>query len=262
VSEDDPISDDALTARLRVYQRVRGHRYSIDDVATAWEAARERPLADSACDLGCGIGSVLLMVADRLPQARMVGIEAQEISFQLARRNVERNDLEHRVELICGDLREVTQELGRVFPLVTGTPPYFDPKKASPSTDSQRTYARIEMRGGLEDYVAAGAKVLAPGGVLVVCGDAQRPERAREGARRAGLYLRSSREIVPRRGKHALFAIWTFTREPGEHDEREPLVLREADGARTEVAHQLREFFGLQPSRSEEASPPTRIRRR
>jgi len=40
---DDPLTDDALTGAYRVWQRKRGHRYSIDDVLTAHEACVARP---------------------------------------------------------------------------------------------------------------------------------------------------------------------------------------------------------------------------
>lgn len=259
------LSDDAIAGSWRIWQRVRGHRYSIDDVATAREALLERPGARSAIDLGCGIGSVLLMLAYKLPEARVVGVEAQAISFELARRNVARNlpPGDSRVTLIRGDLREVTRTLGERFELVTGTPPYFDPRKSSPSTDSQRTYARIEMRGGIEDYLAAGARVLAPGGRMVVCGDAKRPDRAIAGAAAAGLALVAQRDVVPRDGKDALFAIWTLARAD-EHDapmeRRPPIVARTAGGARTEDAHALRRFFDLPVNEDEAASPQLRAR--
>src|SRR5690606_3840307 len=143
-------------------------------------------------DLGCGIGSVLLMVAHKLPSdAQIAGIEAQAQSFALATRNVERNGEApaRRVRPVHGDLRTpaLNAALGGPFDLVTGTPPYLPPGRGSPSTDAQRTYARLEMRGGVEDYLAAAARVLAPGGRFVVCCDARRPQRALEGGLAAGL---------------------------------------------------------------------------
>src|SRR3954447_20849642 len=61
------LSHDAITASFRIWQRVRGHRYSLDDVLTAWEAAEAAPTAQRCLELGSGIGSVLLMLAYKLP---------------------------------------------------------------------------------------------------------------------------------------------------------------------------------------------------
>lgn len=254
------LTDDALTGPFRVWQRRRGHRYSLDDVATAWEAARARPEARRYADLGCGIASVLLMVTYKLPaDARVVGVEAQAQSLHLARRNVERNGLSDRVTLLHGDLRETRLEGG--FELVTGTPPYLPPDQATPSTDAQRAYARLELRGGVEDYLRAAAPLLAPGGRFVVCCDARRPERALEGGRAVGLAAVRQRDVVPRAGhKGPLFTVWTFARadESPSLSVEPPLIARDEHGARTEAAHALRRFFDLSVNEAEPASPGAR----
>lgn len=256
------LTDDALAGPFRVWQRRRGHRYSLDDVATAWEAARAKPDARRYADLGCGLGSVLLMVAYKLgPDARVSGIEAQEQSVRLARENVARNGLAERVRLVHGDLRspELFEMLGGPFDLVTGTPPYLPPDRGSPSTDAQRTYARLEMRGGVEDYLSAAAPILAPGGMVVVCCDARRPERAIEGGARAGLAPVRKRDVLPRAGhKGALFTVWTFARSEDALVVEPPLVARDEGGGRTEAAHALRRFFDLPVNEAEPPSPGKR----
>jgi SAM-dependent methyltransferase len=159
-------------------------------------------------DLGCGIGSVLLMVADRLPDARFVGVEAQAVSFALATKNVTRNGVGDRVTLIHGDFREPLA-LDR-FDLVTGTPPYQPSGTATPSPDEQRTYARIKMRGGVEAYLEAGSRALADDGVFVVCADARRPERVLDVAPKHGLRVVRRRDVIPRATRDALFTVWTL----------------------------------------------------
>lgn len=269
---DDPLTDDALTRDFRVWQRARGHRYSLDDVLTAHEALRwleesalrgGRALHD-ACDLGCGLGSVLLMIAWARPELAMVGVEAQDVSFELARRNVARNDVETRVRLVHGDLREpatrrralaLADERARPggvddfrFDLVTGTPPYVPPGRSTPSPDSQKAHARVELRGGIEDYLAAASELVAPEGVVVICGDARFPERAFRGAERVGLHVRRQRDARPRAGRAPLFSVWTFTREPGPFEHALDFVARDDEGHRTEAYFALRTAFGLPPS--------------
>ncbi|HJL04153.1 MAG TPA: methyltransferase [Polyangiaceae bacterium LLY-WYZ-15_(1-7)] len=255
---DDPLTDDALTGGFRLWQRKRGHRYSLDDVLTAWEAARwaleaaaaGRPVR-RACDLGCGIGSVLLMLAYKLPEARFEAIEAQEISFGLAQRNVARNGCGERIRLHQGDLRcsGIQTRLGGGFDLVTGTPPYMPPGTSTPSPDPQRAYARVELRGGVEDYLAAAGQLVAPNGRVVVCCDARTPARAVEGGRRAGLRPLRKRDAVPRAGRAPLFTVWTFAREDdvaaGARSDVLPFVARDEDGQRSEAYFAVRAFFDL-----------------
>lgn len=242
----DELTSDAITATFRLIQRRRGHRFSVDDLATAWEAVQAAPEADSFLDLGCGVGSVLLMVAWRLPAACGFGVEAQDVSMELARRNVRENGLAERVRLLHGDLREVTHDWPhRRCALVTGTPPYLPLGTASASPDLQRAAARIELRGGVEDYLAAAARVLSPEGVVVVCSDGRAPERVVRGAAAAALVPARRLDVVPKAGRPPLFSVWTCAfaaRGPLRHD---TLVMRDERGDRTPASEAMRRAFGL-----------------
>lgn len=262
------LTDDALTGSFRVFQRRRGHRYSLDDTLTAWEAACLCPEARRVVDLGCGLGSVLLMLAYKLPGASLIGVEAQAQSFALARGNVARNGVAARVTLHHADLRDpdLWTAVGGGHDLVTGTPPYQPPGQGTVSPDSQRAHARVELRGGIEDYLRAAAQLLSPDGRVVVCGDARTPERAAAGGRAAGLQMLSERRVWPAaRYKHPLFSVWTFARRgavPADQPvaRRPDWVARDQAGGRTEDALALRRFFDLDIDRHEPNSPRLRSR--
>jgi tRNA1(Val) A37 N6-methylase TrmN6 len=57
----DAVSRDSLAGGWRIYQLRRGHRFSADDLLTAWAAVEARPEARTLLDLGAGIGSVGLV---------------------------------------------------------------------------------------------------------------------------------------------------------------------------------------------------------
>ena len=268
--ETDEITDDAVAGPLRVFQRRGGHRYSLDDTLVAWVAARARPDATRVLDLGCGIGSVLLMLAYKLPRARLLGIEALDMSFQLALRNVARNALGERVQVAFGDLRDThvvdDARAGQVFDLVTGTPPYQPPGTATPSPDPQRAHARMELRGGVEDYLRAASRVLAPGGLVVVCGDARTPERVERTSRELGLVPVQQLDVVPRAtDASALFTVWSLEHAAANATpagRAEIFLARDVSGARTEDARAVRRFFDLPLPDDEAPSPRTRPRSR
>src|SRR5688500_9280847 len=65
---------DALSGHFRIFQLENGHRFSTDDILTAWYGTTWAPTVRTALDLGSGIGTVALVAAWRLPAARFVTV--------------------------------------------------------------------------------------------------------------------------------------------------------------------------------------------
>jgi tRNA1Val (adenine37-N6)-methyltransferase len=244
---------DYICGDYRIFQYAKGHRYSTDDVVTAWYATQCAPRVERACDLGSGIGSVALIVAWRLPAARMVTVEAQEISIALARKTVRYNGLEDRFTLVHSDLR--TFETAERFDLVTGSPPYFPPGTASAAEHPQAVPARIEVRGTVADYARAAARLLAPAGLFAFVFPFAQLARAEEAVRDAGLALIRRREVVFKEGEAPLISLFAASRAEdlppsilarGPFVEP-PLVIRRADGQVSEEYAMVRMSFGFPP---------------
>jgi tRNA1Val (adenine37-N6)-methyltransferase len=245
------LSHDAIAGTYRIWQRRAGHRYSLDDVLTAWEAAHAVPHARQCLELGTGIGSVLLMLAYALPDARFHAVEAQRNSFALLTRNVADNDLTSRVHLHHADLRSWLPPADVAFDLITGTPPYVLPGTATPAADSQKAFCRQEWRGGVEGYLAAAKPVLSPHGKVVICADARTPARVYRAAEALDLTLLSQRDVVPRAAqKSALFSVFVLCHKHATLAEREYLTwyARDTEGQRTADYHAVRSFFGMPES--------------
>ena len=254
----EPLTLDALTTGVSVFQRRKGHRFSSDDTVTAWVALQVCPKPANVLDLGCGLGSVLLHIGWSVPRCRLTGIEAQAVSFALLRRNIAHNGFASRVLAIHGDLRDpdhVTQ-LGRRFDLITGTPPYFPCDTATGALDEQRAYARIEYRGGVEAYMAAAARLLADDGWFVMCGDADASGRVAVSADQLGLAVLRHVVVLPRAARPPLFSVWAMRRGPATMPLVEQrLTLRDEAGERTDDAKMLRAFSGF----SEGATAQTEV---
>ena len=117
---------DAISGHFRLFQFRTGHRFSTDDVLTAWYGTSWCPSARTVLDLGSGIGSVGMIAAWRLPGARFVTIEAQDESVRLARKSAAYNGLGECYEIRHGDFRDDTAlRPDEKFDLVLGSPPYF-----------------------------------------------------------------------------------------------------------------------------------------
>jgi predicted RNA methylase len=140
---------DALCGNYRIFQFARGQRFTTDDVLSAWYATQWAPRVERAADLGSGIGSIALMVAWRLPGARIVTVEIQECSAELARRSVRYNGLDDRVRVVEGDLRDPAALAGEEpFDLVTASPPYFTDNTVSEASHEQAVTAVFHASRG------------------------------------------------------------------------------------------------------------------
>lgn len=239
-----------LTGEWRLFQKQRGHRWSLDDLVTAWVAARhgESLGATRALDLGCGLGSVLLMVAWRLVDADVTGLEAQADRAAMGRRSIRFNGVEARCRILDGDLRDASAlPEGARFELITGTPPYFPRGTGTESALPHAMPCRFEARGGVEDYLLAASRWLAEAGRVVLCSAALEADRIRPAADAAGLHVLEHLVVVPREGKAPLVMVDVFGREASARSE-ETLIVRDARGQWTPAFSALRAAMGMPPT--------------
>lgn len=243
--DDAQVSLDRLAGDWQIYQLRRGHRFSADDMFTAWMAANVAPESRSLCDIGAGIGSVGLMTLWRMRgEATLVAIEAQTVSHRLMQRSVLHNGLGARVSMRIGDLRDVSAipETDH-FDLVTGSPPYIPLGKGVVSPVAQRAACRMELRGTIADYAVTAARIMKPNGWFVVCFAAADP-RGVAGIREAGLHLRVRQDVIFRGGQSPLISLFAATRTEGSFEHRRDFAIRGPDGEWTEQYHDLREEMG------------------
>jgi tRNA1(Val) A37 N6-methylase TrmN6 len=253
VEPDDGETLDYICGHFKIFQYASGHRFSTDDVLTAWYATQWAPTVSRAADLGSGIGSVALAVAWRLPGTTICTVEAQSISVRLARKSVRYNGLESRVRVLEGDLRDpaiLANE--QPFDLVTGSPPYFPPGTAVEAEHPQAVPARIEVRGTVADYAAAAARILAPGGVFAFVFPYAQRGRAEGAVAENGLVVVRRRDVVFKEGEPPMLSLFAAHRvadlppDPPMWVEP-PLTIRQLDGSMHPEYRAVRLSFGFPP---------------
>lgn len=206
---------DAISGHFRLFQLRDGHRFSTDDILAAWYGTTWCPTAQTALDLGSGIGTVGMICAWRLPGARFVTVEAQPDSVVLARKSARYNGLTARYEIREGDFREANLfRAGEKFDLITGSPPYFPLDAGVKSEHPQKLACRFELRGTIADYCGTAAKHLAAGGFFacVFPNDPAQLLRVEAGAQAAGLVIVRKRPVVFREGELPLVALFGMMR--------------------------------------------------
>ena len=249
---------DAISGHFRIFQLAGGHRFSTDDVLTAWYGTSWCATARTVLDLGSGIGSVGMIAAWRLPGARFVTVEAQAESVHLAQKSAAWNGLADRYEIRCGDFREdgVVKSSER-FDLVLASPPYFAPGGGIHGDHPQKVACRFEMRGDIADYCAVAARHLDAGGTFACVfpvSPVEQHERLQRAAREAGLAIVRWRPVELKEGEAALLGLFAMSRA-GDLPEsmraatwtEPPLVIRRRDGSVHPEYAAVKLAFGFPP---------------
>ena len=230
---------DAISGHFRIFQLRDGHRFSTDDVLTAWYGTAWVPSASRVLDLGSGIGSVGMIAAWRLPGARVVTIEAQEQSVALARKSAEYNGLPGRYDIRHADFREPgALASDERFDLVLGSPPYFPLGTGIQGDHPQKVACRFELRGDISDYARVAAAHLAAGGVFACVFPEEGRSRVEAAAGGAELAIVRRRPVVFREGEPPLVGVYVMMRRTDLPEPvrlrtwvEPPLVIRAADGS-------------------------------
>jgi len=232
---------DAISGYFRIFQSKDGHRFSTDDVLTAWYGTSLCPTAGSVLDLGSGIGTVGMIAAWRLPGARLVTIEAQPESVRLARKSALWNGLTSRYDIREGDFRDAgLLGVDERFDLILGSPPYFPSGSGPESEHPQKMACRFELRGNIGDYCATAAKHLSPGGIFACVfpvDPIHQLERVEAASAAAGLVILRWRPVILREGSKALLGLFCMMRESdlplrvhGQTWVEPPLIIRKTSG--------------------------------
>ncbi len=249
---------DAISGYFRLFQLAKGHRFSTDDVLTAWYGTMCSPTARIVLDLGSGIGTVGMIATWRLPGARFVTVEAQPDSVRLARKSARWNGLADRYEIREGDFRDATVlRPEEKFDLILASPPYFPPGSGVEGDHAQKVACRFELRGDIADYCAVAAPHLAPGGIFAcvfpVNPEAQR-SRVEAAATAAGLSIVRWRPVTLRDPAPPLLGLFAMAKS-GDLPEamrrrpwiEPPLVIRTSAGEIHPEYSAVKLSFGFPP---------------
>ncbi|MFY9227373.1 MAG: methyltransferase, partial [Blastocatellia bacterium] len=207
----------------------------------AWYGTAWCPSARNVLDLGSGTGSVGMSVAWKLQGVRVVAIEAQEISVQLAHKSIKFNGLESRYEIRQGDFRDpelISKD--EKFDLILGSPPYFPMDAGIHGAHPQKIACRFELRGSIIDYCKVASEHLDWGGmfacVFPILPDHQ-AKRVINGAKEAGLTIVRQRPIIFKEGDLPLLSVFAMVRSDhlpesfrNQTWQEPPLIIRTLSG--------------------------------
>lgn len=188
--------DDLQRNGYRIIQNTKGFCFGMDAVLLSGFAFVK--LGERAIDLGTGTGIIPILLEAKCQGEHYTGLEIQEEMADMARRSVALNQLEKKVSVVTGDIREASRLFGAAsFDVVTSNPPYMNDAHGLKNPELPKAIARHEVLCTLEDVAGQAARLLKPGGRFYLV---HRPHRLIEiitALTRAGLEPKRMKLVHP-----------------------------------------------------------------
>ena len=168
--------DDLHRCGYRIIQNAKKFCFGMDAVLLTGFAA-VKPGA-RVIDLGTGTGVIPILLEAKTQGSHFTGLEIQGEMAEMARRSVELNHLQEKIDIVEGDIKEASKRFGRAsFDVVTCNPPYMENFHGLKNPMDEKAIARHEVLCTLEDVLREGAALLREGGSLCMV---HRPRRLAE----------------------------------------------------------------------------------
>ena len=200
---------------------------------------------EKALDLGTGTGILPILLEAKNEGSHYTGLEIQAESVEMARRSVLYNDLQDKIDIIEGDIKEASSIFGKAsMNVVTSNPPYMTNHHGLKNPNDAKAIARHELLCTLEDVVRETAAVLKPKGR---CYFVHRPSRLVEifeAMRKYKLEPKRMRLVYPYVNKEPNMVLIEGVRGGGSQLTVEPpLIVYEAPGVYTD---EIYEIYGME----------------
>lgn len=145
---------------IMLYQNKDGYRVSVDALLL-YDFVR-MPRIRRIADFGAGSGVIGLLLAKRYEDAVVTLFEIQKSLANVARENIRINNLSDRVDLIHGDLRELSrkEEFLAAFDVVISNPPFRQIKTGLISPNDEKAIARHETYLSLSQLLKSASNML------------------------------------------------------------------------------------------------------
>jgi tRNA1(Val) A37 N6-methylase TrmN6 len=155
--------DDLHRNNYQIIQNSKKFCFGMDAVLLSGFAKVKKD--ELVLDLGTGTGIIPILLEAKTEGKHFTGLEIQEESADMAKRSVTLNNLNEKVNIVVGDIKEASKIFGAAsFHVVTSNPPYMTDHHGLTNPELPKAIARHEVLCSLDDVVREAAKILKPNG--------------------------------------------------------------------------------------------------
>ena len=238
VREDETL-DTLLGERVKVIQKKKGYRFSLDPLLLAGFVSIGPE--ESVIDIGTGSGVIPLLLAADSRGKSITGVEFQEELVEMAGRSIEYSGCAERISILHCDFRDLPGRFApESFDIVISNPPYRKLGSGRVNPDEQRAVARHEIAMTLEDLVKVSGYLVRPKGRVAYIYPAARLIDLLACQRNYRLEPKQIRLVHPKQGEEANLVLVESRPEGGsELRIHPPLYVYTGKGEYTEEIQKL-----------------------
>ena len=219
--------------QFTVFQEKCGMKVGTDGTLLgAWAPGGKRIL-----DVGTGTGLIALMMAQRFPDAEVMGVDIDHDAAVQASENVKRSPFAERIRIVESDVQYIDGQ----FDCILSNPPFFEDSLVSP--DSQRTKARHTVHLTFERLFQKVKMLLTDDGIFSLIVPFNYKSRILEEAALTGFFLVSDWAVKTTPRKAPKRFLLSFACHPKENVDAGEGVLEDAPGQRSEWYKQFTDAF-------------------
>lgn len=157
--------DDLHRNNYKIIQNTKKFCFGMDAVLLSDFAKVKK--GEGVLDLGTGTGIIPILLEAKTDGTYFSALEIQEESANMASRSVALNNLQDKINVVVGDIKEASKIFGMAsFDVVTTNPPYMNQEHGLINPNMPLAIARHELLCSLEDVIRESYKVLKPNGRL------------------------------------------------------------------------------------------------
>ncbi|MCR4742583.1 MAG: tRNA1(Val) (adenine(37)-N6)-methyltransferase [Treponema sp.] len=239
--KDDERIDLLKQIDCKIIQKKSGFSFGIDAVLLADYVIKNQKKSGNLFDLCSGNGIIPLLLSDNDKIKSIKAIEIQSTIADMAQRSIELNNLQEKIQLIEGDIKNIPQKFTKhSFDIVTCNPPYMINEHGKQNPGDYKAIARHEILCNMEDVVKAADYLLKPLGSFYMI---HRPFRLSEifvTLTKYKLEPKKMRLVCPHPGEEAnMLLIQAIKGANSRITVEKDLVVRNADGTYTEEINNI-----------------------
>lgn len=168
--------DDLQLDNLKIIQNPNWFCFGIDAVLlSSFAFARKK---ENVVDLGTGTGIIPLLMYGKYKPNKIIGVEIQSEVAEMAKRSMKLNNLEDRIEIFEGDIKDCYKTIGiNYFDVVVSNPPYKKNDTGLKNPEDKKAISRHEIFINLDELVFSASRLLKGYGRFYMI---HRPERLKD----------------------------------------------------------------------------------